>query len=116
MKRPKKPLLAGLAVLAVLVAAGAPLYKWTMGKGEKALHELAKEGGFCKTDTCEEGMTYASEYLGGEFGISPRMVRWCMGVDAVAHENLVFGDALKTVLTTAMYIPCGDPNIDATEE
>lgn len=116
MSRSKKIILTGFACLAVLLAVGLPLQQWTMAKGQKALHELAKEGGFCKTDGCEEGMAYASEYLGGEFGHSPAMVRWCMGVDVIAREELAFGNGLKPALTFLLYIPCGDAGSDATEE
>ncbi len=113
MSRQKKILLAaGFAVLALFLA----LSQWTMAKGHKALYALAKEGGFCKTEGCEEGMAYASDYLGTEFGHSPRMVRWCMGVDAIAEEKLAFGNSLKGALTHVLYIPCGDPNVDVTEE
>ena len=113
MSRTKKIILTGFACLAILLLVAG---QWTMAKGQKALHELAKEGGFCKTDGCEEGMAYASEYLGGEFGQSPIMVRWCMGVDVISREELAFGNNLKPALTFLLYIPCGDAGSDATEE
>ncbi|PYE88197.1 hypothetical protein [Phyllobacterium leguminum] len=116
MNRTKKIALAGSACLAMLLAGGVALQQWTMAKGQKALHELAKEGGFCKTDGCEEGMAYASDYLGAEFGHSPKMVRWCMGVDVIAREESSLSNGLKAALTSILYIPCGDPNSDATEE
>jgi hypothetical protein len=114
MSRKKKIIIIGFACLAVLLAGAVALQQWTMAKGQKALHELAKEGGFCKTEGCEEGMAYASEYLGGEFGQSQAMVRWCMGVDVIAREEP--GDKLKAALSTLLYIPCGENGSEATEE
>ncbi|RCS24360.1 hypothetical protein DUT91_08745 [Phyllobacterium salinisoli] len=116
MSRTRKFTITGVVFAAVLLAAGLALQQWTMAKGHKALYDLAKEGGFCKTDHCEEGMTYASDYLGNEFGLSARMVQWCMGVDSIAHQNPASGNPVKKVLTDAMYIPCGDPSGDTTEE
>ncbi|KXF77388.1 hypothetical protein ATN84_08335 [Paramesorhizobium deserti] len=116
MNRPKKIMIAGFTVIVGLLVAGLVIQQWTMARGHRAVYNLAKEGGFCKTDGCEEGMAYATDYLGTEFGLSPQMVQWCMGVDSIAHQKLAFGNAMKTVLTNAMYIPCGDPSSDTTEE
>ncbi|PRD42273.1 hypothetical protein C5748_17605 [Phyllobacterium phragmitis] len=116
MSRLKKITVTAVAIVAGLLAAGLALQQWTMARGHKALYELAKEGGFCKTDKCQEGMNYASAYLGNEFGLSPQMVKWCMGVDSIAHQNVTFGNSIKKILTNAMYVPCGDPIGDTTEE
>jgi hypothetical protein len=116
MSRPKKIIIAGLIAVGGLLALGLAIQQWTMARGHRALYALAKEGGFCKTETCEEGMAYATDYLGTEFGLSPRMVQWCMGVDSIAHQEFAFGNPVKTALTNVMYIPCGDPSSDTTEE
>lgn len=99
-----------LSIIGVLLIALFTCWYWVTSTGRAALLDLAREGKFCKTEQCDEGVDYAATYLGDEFGLSPRMVKWCMGVD-----NLALGEnhgRTKSALINLLYMPCGDPMIE----
>lgn len=113
-------LLASLS--AIILSISAVLYFYIMMLGEHSLFLLAEEGGFCQeiqktTDTkpikasdCADGISYAADYLGRQFGLSEKTVQWCMGVDELARWKIKHGNGLKNVLTDTLYRQCDAPD------
>lgn len=112
MKRSVKFTLIGLGVVALLGAAPFAAEPAVIKLGEGSILQLAREGNFCKTDTCDEGVNYVVGFLEAHYSLSPHDVKWCMGVDVIAHYELPFGNGVKKFVTDKMYSRCGDPNED----
>ena len=112
MRRSLKYTLVGLVIVALLGAAPFALEPVVQKIGENSIRQLARDGNFCTTDKCDEGINYAIGFLETNYGLSPENVKWCMGVDVVAHYELPFGNGLKKLVTDQMYQRCGDPNQD----
>ncbi|SUB12890.1 Uncharacterised protein [Brucella intermedia] len=112
MRRSIKFTLIGLVVITVIGASPFAVEAIVVKIGEGSIRQLARDGNFCKTDQCDEGMNYALGFLETNYGLSPHDVKWCMGVDVISHYELPFGNALKTSITDRMYQRCGDPKQD----
>lgn len=107
--------LIGLIIIALAGITPFFFERLIIKLGENSLHKLATEGNFCTTDDCKEGIEYTLTFLETHYALSTENVKWCMGVDAIAHYDLVFGNGLKTELTDLMYKRCGDPRTDKSE-
>lgn len=116
MKRPVKIIVSGLVIIAILTSIPFMVRLWVIKLGEQSLLQLARDGGFCKTDHCAEGANYALGFLETNYSLSPDDVKWCMGVDVIAHKQLPFGNGLRTTITDMMYKPCGNPSEDEPEQ
>ncbi|PQA73007.1 hypothetical protein [Brucella oryzae] len=112
MRRSIKFTLIGLVVIALMGAAPFAVEPIVVKIGEGSIRQLARDGNFCQTDQCDEGMNYALGFLETNYGLSPHDVKWCMGVDVISHYRLPFGNQLKTSITDRMYQRCGDPKRD----
>lgn len=112
----RKAVIALIGIGGVVAASCAGTYFYTMSAGQQSLKQLAQEGGFCKdtrqTD-CADGVEYAKSYLSTEFGLSPRGVQWCIGVDEIAGHDFLLGETVKTLFTEMLYLPC---NEDETQQ
>ena len=109
MRRSIKFTLIGLGIIAVIGAAPFAIEPIVVRIGEGSIRQLARDGNFCQTEQCDEGMNYAVGFLETNYGLSPHDVKWCMGVDVISHYELPFGNKLKTSITDQMYQRCGDP-------
>ena len=109
MQRSIKFTLIGLVVIAVIGAAPFAVEPIVVKIGEGSIRQLARDGNFCQTEQCDEGMNYALGFLETNYGLSPHDVKWCMGVDVISHYELPFGNALKNSITDLMYQRCGNP-------
>lgn len=107
----RKAVIALIGIGGVVAVSCAGTYFYTMSVGQQSLKQLAQEGGFCKdasqTD-CADGIDYAKSYLSTEFGLSPRGVQWCIGVDEIARRDFILGETAKTLFTELLYLPCND--------
>ncbi|MDR6430796.1 hypothetical protein [Brucella pseudogrignonensis] len=112
MRRSIKFTIIGLVIIALGGATPFAIEPIVKKIGEGSILQLAKDGNFCTTDDCEEGITYAIGFLETNYGLSPDNVKWCMGVDVIANYELPFGNALKKSITDQMYSRCGDPAQD----
>jgi len=115
MRRSIKYTLAGLIVIAIGGALPFAIEPLVVKLGEGSIRQLARDGKFCKTDTCEDGVEYVTAFLETNYGLSPHDVKWCMGVDVISHYELPFGNNLKKSVTDRMYARCGDPRQDEAE-
>lgn len=102
----RKTVITLIATGGILTVAATGTYFYTMSAGQNSLKQLAQDGGFCKQADCADGMDYAKSYLSTEFGLSPRGVQWCMGVDDIANRDFFLGESAKTLLTEMLYLPC----------
>ncbi|MBC2886803.1 hypothetical protein H7Q97_15555 [Ochrobactrum sp. CM-21-5] len=112
MRRSVKYTLVGLVIIAIAGATPFAVEPIVVKIGENSIRQLAKEGNFCETENCSEGIEYTLGFLETNYGLSPHDVKWCMGVDVIAHYELPFGNNLKTGITDRMYKRCGDPRQD----
>lgn len=112
MQRSVKYTLIGLVFIALAGAAPFAIEPVVMKIGENSIRQLARDGNFCTTPDCDEGMNYVIGFLETNYELSPENVKWCMGVDVIAHYELPFGNTIKTTLTDHMYRRCGDPARD----
>lgn len=80
-----------------------------MSLGHEALRDIATQAKLCKSSDCAEGIVEASTFLGEEFGLSPRMVQWCVGVDTLAETPRADQAAKRSWWTELLYLPCGEP-------
>ena len=112
MQRSIKYIIIGLAIVAIAGAAPFALNPIVVKIGENSIRQLARDGNFCTTSDCEEGMNYVIGFLETNYGLSQENIKWCMGVDVLAHYELPFGNGMKTTLTDQMYQRCGDPRQD----
>ncbi|MGH6762300.1 MAG: hypothetical protein ACRECW_12010 [Phyllobacterium sp.] len=97
-----------VVAILLLIAAGAGWHKVT-SMGHDALLTLAREGQFCKADDCADGVDYAKSYLAEEFGLSPRLVEWCIGVDALSVSHSQASGSVRSGVLDLLYLPCGEP-------
>lgn len=116
MRRSIKYTLIGLGIIAIGGAAPFAVEPIVVKIGESSIRQLAREGNFCKTENCDDGYDYALAFLETNYGLSPRDVKWCMGVDVIAHYELPFGNGLKNTLTDQMYARCGDTRQDDAQD
>ncbi|MBA8840302.1 hypothetical protein [Ochrobactrum sp. RH2CCR150] len=116
MRRSVKYTLIGLIVIAIGGAVPFAVEPIVVKIGEGSIRQLAQDGKFCKTDTCDDGIQYVTGFLETNYGLSPHDVKWCMGVDVIAHYELPFGNGLKKSVTDRMYARCGDPKQDEPDE
>ncbi len=116
MRRSVKLTIIGLIIVAALGAVPFAAEPIVVKIGEKSVLQLARDGMFCKTDSCEDGVAYVIGFLEANYGLSPHDVKWCMGVDVIAHYKLPFGNTLKKSITDRMYRRCGDPRQDEPAE
>ncbi|KAB2691713.1 hypothetical protein [Brucella pseudogrignonensis] len=112
MRRSIKFTLIGLVIVALAGATPFAVEPIVQKIGEGSIRQLAKDGNFCTTENCEEGINYAIGFLETNYGLSPQNVKWCMGVDVIAHYELPFANGLKKAITDRMYQRCGDPSRD----
>lgn len=112
MRRSIKYTLIGLVIIGLGGAAPFVIEPIVQKIGEGSIRQLAKDGNFCKTDDCADGITYVIGFLETNYGLSPNNVKWCMGVDVIANYELPFGNGLKKTITDKMYSRCGDPSQD----
>lgn len=96
-------------VLALVLAAALYVGYRTMSLGHDALRDIATQAKLCKTDGCAEGSDEAATFLGEEFGLSPRMVQWCVGVDTLTEEPGANKVAGRSWWVELLYTPCGEP-------
>lgn len=112
MKRAVKITLIGLGVIALLGTLPFAAEPVVVKLGENSILKLAQEGNFCKSENCEDGVNYVVGFLEAHYGLSPHDVKWCMGVDVIAHYELPLGNNIKKIVTDRMYQRCGDPAED----
>lgn len=112
MRRSIKFTLTGLVLIGIVGAlpfAADPIVRRI---GDGSIQQLARDGNFCKSDQCSEGYDYVIGFLETNYQLAPDDVRWCMGVDVIAHQNWWLADGLKNSVTERMYKRCGDPALD----
>jgi hypothetical protein len=103
--------IAAVVLVAILLAVFVVGYR-TMSLGNEALHDIATQANLCKTDSCAEGIDEASGFLGEEFGLSPRLVQWCVGVDTLAEDARGKVADNRTWWVELLYKPCGEPVLE----
>ncbi|WP_343314669.1 hypothetical protein AAIB41_05000 [Brucella sp. BE17] len=116
MRRSIKYTLIGLGIIAICGAAPFAIEPIVIKIGESSVRQLAHDGNFCTTENCEEGYDYALAFLETNYGLSPKDIKWCMGVDVIAHYELPFANDLKNTITERMYARCGDVRQDDTQD
>lgn len=108
MQRSVKYTLIGLVLIAIGGAAPS-LFNWSVKKiGENSIYQLARDGKFCETESCQEGYNYALGFLETNYALLPDDIKWCMGVDVISHYQLPFGNGLKNSITDRMYERCSN--------
>ena len=103
--------IAAVVFAAILLAAFSVGYR-TMSLGNEALHDIAAQANLCKTENCAEGIDEASAFISGEFGLSPRLVQWCVGVDTLAEDARREAPDDRTWWVELLYRPCGEPVLE----
>ena len=101
-----------VGVLALLLLAAILLWYRTTSIGHEALRDIATQAHLCKTVGCSEGIDEAASYLAEEFGLSPRLVEWCVGVDTVSERMGSKGLVNRSWWVNLLYIPCGEPVVE----
>jgi len=96
-------------ILALLVVAAFVLWYRVASIGQEALRDVATQANLCKTVSCAEGIDEASSYLAEEFGLSPRLVEWCVGVDTLSERMGSKGLVNRSWWINLLYQPCGEP-------
>ena len=104
----RKTVIALIGICGVVAVAATGTYFYTMSIGKQSLKQLAQDGGFCKQQDCADGIDYAKSFLSTEFGLSPRGVQWCIGVDDIASRKFILGETAKSLFTELLYIPCNE--------
>lgn len=99
-------------VLVLLVVAAFLLWERVSSIGHEALRDIATQTDLCKTVGCSEGIEDAAAYLGEEFGLSPRMVEWCVGVDTLSERMGSKGLVNRSWWINLLYQPCGEPILE----
>ncbi|PSJ59719.1 hypothetical protein [Pseudaminobacter soli (ex Li et al. 2025)] len=102
----------GLGVAALLVVALFVGWYRVASIGHEALRDVATQANLCKTVGCSEGIDEASSYLAEEFGLSPRLVEWCVGVDTLSERTGSKGLVNRSWWINLLYEPCGDPILE----
>lgn len=100
------------ALLVVFALASFGIWYRTTTLGHEALLDIATQAKLCKTDACTEGVEEAASYLAEEFGLSPRLVEWCVGVDTLAEHSGAKGLTNRSWWVNLLYRPCGEPVLD----
>lgn len=106
MQRRTKIIIGGVILVALVAFTPLAVTTYVSHRGDASLLALAKEGGFCTSDDCSEGVSYASTFLETNYGLSADDVRWCLGVDDINHHEWVIGNSLKSFITDKMYQKC----------
>lgn len=101
-----------LGVTALLVVAAFVMWYRVASIGQEALRDIATQANLCKTAGCSEGIDEASSYLAEEFGLSPRLVEWCVGVDTLSESMGHKGVANRSWWINFLYKPCGEPVLE----
>ncbi len=70
MRRSIKYTFIGLVIVALAGAAPFAVEPVVQKIGEGSIRQLARDGNFCTTDDCEEGMNYAIDFLETNYGLS----------------------------------------------
>lgn len=104
----------GIIVALLLVIALSAFAVWyrVSSLGQEALLDIAGQANLCKTDACPEGVEEAASYLAEEFGLSPRLVEWCVGVDTLAERDGGKGLTSGSWWINLLYRPCGEPVVE----
>ncbi len=101
----------GVAILLVAAAAAGGaygLFTWTSGMGHASVLDIAREAGYCASETdCAEGVAALYSVASDEFGMSGAHLDWCIGVDSWANARVRRGGWLKDAAVWLMYLPCG---------
>lgn len=95
--------IAGWAALVCAILFGAGY--WTMNMGHTEIAKLAKDQGFCTTESCAEGSDMVYSLMETQ-GYSPALLDWCLGVDGWANTRVTRGGWVKSLLVEFMYWPC----------
>jgi hypothetical protein len=104
MKRAVTFGLAGLAGVALVYGA----WEWTRHLGRKSILKIAHERSLCESSSsCDAGLRVVTARVGREFGLSLEMVEFCVGVDSWAETRVHRGGWVKSLLVSAIYMPCG---------
>ncbi|MBD8552905.1 hypothetical protein IFT84_00020 [Rhizobium sp. CFBP 8762] len=98
-----------IAVVAVILVTAVAVARWNLSLGKAALLQVAQQGNLCKSPDCSDGITYAANYLGQQFGLSAELVTWCMGVDSQSGGRTAVHGTVKTIWLNTLYLPCGEP-------
>lgn len=106
MQRRFKIILGGVMLVALVAVFPFAVTSYVSNRGDASLLALAKEGGFCTSEDCSEGVQYASTFLETNYGLSAADIRWCLGVDDIAHREWMIGNSLKLYITDKMYQKC----------
>ena len=101
----------GALVLVLAIIAGGIWY-WVTSSGQKALLDVARQAQLCKTDDCSEGLDEASSFLAQEFGLTPGLVKWCIGVDSIAGDTATRPNHNGNWFIETLYQPCGEPIVE----
>lgn len=99
-------------VLALIVLAAIIVWYRTSAIGHEALLDIARQAQLCKTDGCAEGVDEAASYLAEEYGLSTRLVQWCVGVDSLSERSGSKGLVNHSWWINLLYMPCGEPIVD----
>ncbi|MDH6229614.1 hypothetical protein M2281_000186 [Mesorhizobium soli] len=102
----------GLGVAALLAVALFVVWYQVASIGHEALRDVATQANLCKTVGCSEGIDEASSYLAEEFGLSPRLVEWCTGVDTLSERMGSKGLVNRSWWIILLYKPCGEPILE----
>ncbi|SFT77755.1 hypothetical protein [Mesorhizobium sp. YR577] len=81
----------------------------TSSIGHEALRDIATQAQLCKTVGCSEGIDEAASYLAEQYGLSPSLVQWCVGVDTLSERDGAKGLVNRSWWINLLYEPCGDP-------
>jgi hypothetical protein len=101
-----------VALLLVIALSALGIWYRVSSLGQEALLDIANQANLCKTDACPEGVEEAASYLAEEFGLSPRLVEWCVGVDTLAEHDGGKGLTNRSWWINLLYRPCGDPVVE----
>jgi hypothetical protein len=77
-------------------------------EGQNRIWAIAKERDFCKTETCEEGITLVYDGISAKYSVSRPKIDWCIGVQEVNKVEVRKGSWLKNMIVEAAYWPCSE--------
>jgi len=106
----KKLLIIAIICLA-LGLIGINLQSMLNSLGHRELYEIAHDKGYCKSESCEEGIKVATEFLSKKSGISQELVPWCMAANKIHFMNFYLLDPVKNKFTEWMYKRCANSNL-----
>jgi hypothetical protein len=96
----------------VLALAAFGVWYYTISLGREALRDVATQAQLCKTAACSEGMEEAAAYLAEEYGLTPQLVEWCVGVDTLSERSGKAGLVNRSWWINLLYQPCGEPLVE----